>query len=86
MFSIDEFRVLPFEKKCDIITFHGNYLFYRDLGECKVFLYQAGKFFIEVFYSPKNKKVLMINAFEKTAGLEPYLENIPLPEWINAIL
>jgi hypothetical protein len=78
MFTLQDFRVMPFEKKCDIITFQGNYLVQRTLGDCKVFLYYAGGFFIEVFYSPKHKKVLMINAFENAIGLEPYLEMVSL--------
>lgn len=80
MFSLNDFRVMPFEKKCDVITFYGSYLLQRTLGECKVFLYHANEFFIEVFYSPNHQKVLMINAFEKCIGLEPYLETISLDE------
>jgi hypothetical protein len=80
MLSLNDFRVMTFEKKCDIITFYGSYLLQRTLGECKVFLYHANEFFIEVFYSPNHQKVLMINAFDKPIGLEPYLETISLDE------
>jgi hypothetical protein len=80
MVSLQDFRIMPFEKKCDLITFKGSYLAVRVLGDCKVFLYHASEFFIEVFYSPKHQKVLMINAFEKTTGLTPYLENISLAD------
>ncbi|HTE34214.1 MAG TPA: hypothetical protein VK666_27735 [Chryseolinea sp.] len=80
MLRLHDFRVMPFEKKCDVITFYGNYLAQRALADCKVFLYFTGGFFIEVFYSPKYKKVLMINAFEKTVGLEPYLDKISLAD------
>ena len=69
---------MPFEKKCDVITFTCNYLMHRNVGECKVFLYHSDDFFIEVFYSSKNSKVLMINAFDKSEGLEPYTENVSL--------
>ena len=71
---------MPFEKKCDHITFRGNFLTQRTLGDCKVFLYHASHFFVEVFYSPKYQKVLMINAFDKATGLEPYLEKISLAD------
>lgn len=83
MLNLDSFRVMPFEKKCDVITFQGNYLMQRTLADCKVFLYFAEGFFIEVFYSPKHQKVLMINAFEKTIGLQPYLDKISLEELLN---
>lgn len=78
MLTLQDFRVMPFEKKCDVITFYGNYLAQRSLADCKVFLYFTEGFFIEVFYSPKYKKVLMINAFEKPIGLDPYLDKISL--------
>jgi hypothetical protein len=80
MYTITDFRVMPFHKKCDLITFHGTYVFQRMLGDCKVFLYDAGGFFAEVFYSPKYQKVLMINAFDKAIGLEPYLDEISLED------
>ncbi len=83
MFTLENFRVMPFEKKCDVITFQGSYLLQRTLGECKVFLYAFDGFYIEVFYSSKYQKVLMINAFDKTVGLAPYLETISLEDLIS---
>lgn len=80
MVSIYDFRIMPFEKKCDVVTYSGHYLVHRFLGECKVFLYNAGDFFIEVFYSPKYQKVLMIHAFDQLSGIEPYLEIISLAD------
>ena len=80
MLTLQDFRVMPFEKKCDVITFYGNYIAQRSLADCKVFLYFTEGFFIEVFYSPKYKKVLMINAFEKVIGLDPYLDKISLAD------
>jgi hypothetical protein len=80
MMSIHEFRVMPFEHKCDVVTYYGQYLAHRFLGECKVFLYASDTFFIEVYYSPKYQKVLMINAFDQLAGLESYLELISLAD------
>jgi hypothetical protein len=80
MVSIQDFRVMPFEQKCDMVTYDGQYLVHRFLGDCKVFLYHAGGFFIEVFYSPKYQKVLMINAFDQPIGLEAYLETVSLTD------
>ena len=78
MMTLQDFRIMPFEKKCDVITFNGSYLAQRNLADCKVFLYFTDGFLIEVFYSPEFKKVLMITAFEKTIGLAPYLDKISL--------
>jgi hypothetical protein len=78
--SLDDFRIMPFDRKCDVITFHGNYIVHRPLGECKVFLYHANDFFIEVFFSTTHQKVLMINAFDNHMGLQPYLDKISLAD------
>lgn len=80
MFTVQDFRVMTFEKKCDIITFEGTYLAQRMLGDCKVFLYHTQQFFIEVYYSPRHQKVLMFNAFDKGIGLEPYLDAVSLED------
>lgn len=80
MVTIYDFRVMPFAQKCDVVTYNGQYLAHRFLGECKVFLYYAEGFFIEVFYSPKYQKVLMINAFDQPIGLEPYLDLVSLKD------
>lgn len=80
MVNIHDFRVMPFDKKCDVVTYFGQYLVHRFIGECKVFLYCADDYFIEVFYSPKYQKVLMINAFDQLSGIEPYLEIISLAD------
>ena len=78
MTTLLDFQNASFEKKCDWVTGNSNFLFVRKLGEAKVYLYHANDFFIEVYYSPTYKKILMINAFNNTAGLEPYLDQIAL--------
>ena len=78
MTTLRDFQGASFEKKCDWITGNSNYLIMRKLGEAKVYLYHAKDFFIEVYYSPTYKKILMINVFNGASGLDPYLENISL--------
>ena len=80
MTTLRDFQGASFEKKCDWITGNSNYLIMRKLGEAKVYLYHAKDFFIEVYYSPTYKKILMINAFNTMAGLEPYTEEISLED------
>jgi hypothetical protein len=80
MLSIHDFRLMSFDKKCDRVTHFGQYLTHRFLGDCKVFLYHADNFFVEVFYSSKYQKVLMINAFDQNIGLDPYLETVSLAD------
>jgi hypothetical protein len=76
----DDFRVASFEKKCDLVIANSNYIISRKLGDAKVYLYHTGKFFIEVYYSSKYKKVLMINAFDDLIGLEAYADNVSLAD------
>lgn len=78
IFSIEDFRRASFEKKCDVVTTQSNYLVTRTLGNCKVYLYHSGDFFIEVFYSPIYKKVLMINAFNDVDSLLLYSDAVSL--------
>ena len=80
MVSLEDFQYASFERKCDIVTSYSNYLMMRRLADAKIYLYQANGFFIEVYYSPKYKKVLMINAFEGAEALEPYLLEISLAD------
>jgi hypothetical protein len=81
MISLNEFRYSSFEKKCDLITGYSNYITMRHLGDCKVYLYHTGKFFIEVYYSPGYQKVLMIHALNDATGLVPYVEAVSLAEF-----
>jgi hypothetical protein len=80
MITIDDFRVASFERKCDLVIVNSNYITSRKLGDAKVYLYHTGKFFIEVYYSSRYKKVLMINAFDDLIGLESYAENVSLAD------
>jgi hypothetical protein len=80
MLTINDFRVASFEKKCDLIIAGSNFITSRKLGEAKVYLYHTGKFFIEVYYSSKYKKVLMLNAFDDLLGMESYADNVSLSD------
>jgi hypothetical protein len=80
MITIEDFRVASFERKCDLVIANSNYIASRKLGDAKVYLYHTGEFFIEVYYSSKYKKVLMINAFDDLFGLETYAENVSLTD------
>ena len=78
MITIDDFKTCSFEKKCDVVTTQSNYIASRNMGNCKVYLYHSGELFIEVYYSPIYKKVLMINAFNDIETLAPYAEKVSL--------
>lgn len=78
MLTLDDFRISDFETKCDVVSTYSTYVAMRMLGDSKVYLYHSGKFFIEVYYSPTYKQVLMIHAFNDLMSMEPYVEKISL--------
>lgn len=78
MFTIEEFQELTFEKKCNLVTFNASYLTFRISENLQTFLYDSGEYFIEVFYSKIDQRVLGFNAFSDISGLEAYLETISL--------
>jgi hypothetical protein len=80
MVTIEDFRVASFDKKCDLVIANSNFIASRKLGDAKVYLYHTSEFFIEVYYSSRYKKVLMINAFDDVMGMEVYAENVSLAD------
>jgi len=80
MINIDEFRVASFERKCDLVIVKSNFITSRKLADTKIYLYHTGDFFIEVYYSSEYKKVLLINAFDDVAGMEPYADTVSLAD------
>jgi hypothetical protein len=81
--TIQDFRLLPFAHKCDLVTYAAQFLLFRPIDDSKVFLYYLEDFFVEIYYSPKYQKVLMINAFDKIVGLEPYLMGVSLTDLMS---
>lgn len=81
--TLRDFQFGSFEQKCDVVTTQSNYLLTRILGNCKVYLYHTELFFVEVYYSPEHKKVMMIHAFNDVGGLHPYLDEISIDELKN---
>ncbi len=80
MIPLDDFLYSSFEKKCDVVTLASQFVVGRKLGDCRIYLYHTGEYFIEVYYSSVYKKVLMINAFNDALNLEPYLETISIAD------
>ena len=80
MNTLKDFQSASFERKCDWVTANSTFVAMRKMGESKVYLYHAADYFIEVYYSPVYKKILMINAFNSHSGLEPYVEEISLAD------
>jgi hypothetical protein len=80
MNSLNDFQSSSFDRKCNFIMIHSDYIAMRKIDDCNVYLYHTGEFFIEVCYSPPYKKVVMINAFDDQEGLMNYAENVSLED------
>ena len=80
MNTLRDFQRASFEKKCDWVTAYATFVAVRKMGESKVYLYHAGDYFIEVYYSPAYKRILLLNAFNSDSGLAPYLDMISLAD------
>lgn len=80
MITLTDFKSMPYEKQCEVVTFSACFLSQRRVTDFNVFLYHVDNFFIEIFYSSRHAKVIMLNSFEKNECLDPYLEKISLAE------
>jgi hypothetical protein len=80
MITLSNFKYATFEQKCEVVTTQSDYVTWRKLGNCKVFLYQTSNFFVEVYYAPVYEKVLMIHAFNGVDSLLPYVEAVSLAD------
>lgn len=54
----------------------------KQFSEFKVLLYQFHNFYIEVYCHPLSNKVAWIKSFSSVEELDPYLEDIQLPNFI----
>lgn len=82
MKSVNEFRLLQFGEKFSLLMQRGRYIMQRHVGGFRVFLFGVHSFFVEVFYSPKYQRVLLISAVDQLTGLEPYLDEISLKDLV----
>lgn len=78
--TIQEFKSFPFDKKCEIVTIHADYITYRSEKNLTGYLYHTGIFFIEVIYCSKSKKIIALNAFNDFCRLHFYVESISLAD------
>ncbi|MEO1051925.1 MAG: hypothetical protein AAFX87_14940 [Bacteroidota bacterium] len=85
MVTLDDFRLLPFEKKCEFVTFCGSYLAQTDMGNEKYYLYHLEDFYVEVCFDSSTNRVFSIQAFTDIARLDAYLEHVELSEIMNLI-
>lgn len=73
------FRLLEFDQKCDTLIRDGNFLACRAWASEGFICIQQHPILPNI-YSIKYKRVLLINEFDQSTGLEPYLDMISLAD------
>lgn len=80
---LSEFIVLSEEEKKWAVLHSGVLVGKRDSSDCKVFLFQLDRCYVEMFCNLQNKAVEEYRVFDDTNGLQPYLQSIPLDDLLN---
>ena len=75
-----EFNAMNGEQQAEILWERGVYLMARQKREYKFALYQLDAFYVEVWYHTDGNEITKLRSFSSTGPLEPYLEEIALPE------
>lgn len=83
MIPLDDFKILPFDKKCDFVTIFADYISCREKEDHKFYLYYLNGFFVEVNYSPSKGEVFEICAFKNVELAQSYLEQINISDLFN---
>ncbi len=83
MWLFPEFQILSVEQKAKIVWDHGTYLMCRCKDRYAITLHEWGGHFIEIWLDAVEGRVCILHSFRGPAGLEPYLNKLPLPEWVS---
>lgn len=79
MYTPAEFNRLANPQKWAIIEDHGTYMeLCRLQGELKICLFSLADYYVEVFYHPKQDRLLKAAAFVYSNRLDPYLKQIDI--------
>lgn len=75
---LDDFNRMDQYQQLREVWERGTLLFETRRYNVYVYLFQLGKFYVELCTLKRNDKVIMINAFDDTKSLEPYLDEIDI--------
>lgn len=74
-----EFNTLPLQYQAQFTWDHGRFLATRKTDTHLINLYYTSRFYVEVYFSIRNKGVDKISSFTDTHDLDPYLDDIVIP-------
>lgn len=75
-----QFRALPKDKQAQFTKQKGVYLFCRTTKYALVKLYQVDCFYVELYYDKKMAFISIVNSFDTTERLQPYLQLLDVSE------
>ena len=78
--NLSQFRSLPKDKQALFAKQKGIYLFGRTTKYAFVKLYQVENFYVELYFDKKMAFISIINSFDSTERLQPYLQLLDVSE------
>lgn len=78
--TLYQFNVLEEKEKYEMLWDEGVVIANRQTDENKFLLYQLDGFYAELTYNPEMNKIINLRTFTNTNQLEPYLNNMKIPE------
>jgi hypothetical protein len=81
--TFQQFTTLSQHIQLRNLILDGEYISDRVLDEHHVLLFQRGRFYVEVMFNPQGDEVLSTRSFDNVEELDPYLQEVRLPRFIN---
>lgn len=81
--KLSEFIALSEDQKRSTVLKKGVVLAKRLIENQVVFLFQLQEYYVEIYCCSQSKDVMQFIAFNNTRQLAPYLEGIPISQFIK---
>ena len=81
--KLSEFILLDKVEKQHTVLHKGVLVAKRRHQTGIVFLFQLNQYYVETWCSTSNRSVMEYRVFNSTTMLEPYLNEIPIPDLLN---
>ena len=81
--TLQHFNTLSQHKQHRKLLTNGVWLADRHTEDATVLLFQLDTFYVEVFFTKQGDEIVQSNSFDTTDELDPYLDEIELPGFIN---
>ncbi|HEX2607839.1 MAG TPA: hypothetical protein VHK91_10685 [Flavisolibacter sp.] len=79
--KLSDFNLLDEIRQAEALLNHGVLIAERLYKDFNIFLYQVNHFYVEVYFHNGFKMIQGFRGFESVNALEPYLDEIRIPEF-----